>query len=745
VGESHHEQTGNYMPSVFSKRFLYRKDILDPREMNQDFQPFSELVSGNIDCDNINANSFATVPLATGTSCVPYYSEIICHPRFTVVPSDTYNGAGNPNFLKFSDSDDQTLTPVPTGEGYNVHDSYQGFIKENLQIIPIGSSWVPLAGGRDDIPRGTVHGRELEFGRSVDFTIKTEQTTGESKLWINAFVQYVRNGFGYSCNEDRTHLDTSNIDATKYDEYPAKRPFDIFYVPGAKEEAYHPERCGLHHLSQGFSPADVQFAIRLNGQILEETITGKRIEHERSSLGMRHQRTRELQDNADTSDHIFSTNPGIFKLPGPAQKRIKATALGPEVYGTRLGTVVDAGPGPHTVEVVARRLFSTTKNTNMPFDVVGIHNRQLFVCELPVNRSSQVSFSEAASSLMPSFETEDPLTVTSLGTRRNKIEATYNNLDAFAIREMSLRQEHLRSKVLVVDTHVREYDREVYRGEGGEGTTSTRSSFLHYDHPLLWPAEAATTTTTSDGKGWSYLGGSGDGHSRVTNSYKSSGSGYQEGDRIPITDDSVLVVFADIQHIGLKAHGDAPLRHHHLNMFGAYAIGHRELASTAASGRPGSTDIPGSESERASATWTIDLASRVYVNSWNPIGRSDHYQLKDKGGKSQRVSTDKRVDNARYANQETHISLMFVVADPVRRRDTSGNFWNIGDIGLFFCAQQAVYDPGYPTDYKDRYWDRGGVVIDHAMRSYGSTNTYTIEPPEIFAGRASLSLFHLKR
>ena len=734
------------MPSVFSKRYLYDQDILDPREMNQDFQPFSELAAGNIDCDNIKATSFREVPLAKGTSCLPYYSEIVCHPRFAVVPGDTDTGAQNPNFLNFTDSEVQNLTPVTSGEGYALKSSSQGFIRENLQIIPIGSSWTPLAGGIDKIPRGNVQGQELTAGRSVEFTITTSQTAGESKLWINAFVQYVRNGFGYSCNEDRTHMDTSNIDATRYDDFPAKRPFDIFYVPGAKEEAYHPERCGLHHLSQGFSPADVQFAIRLNGQILEETITGKRIEHERSSLGMRHQRTRELQSNADTSTATFGSNPGVYKLPGPAQKRIKATALGPELYGTRLGTVVSVGSGPHTIEVVARRLFSTTKNTNMPFDVVGIHNRQLFVCELPVSRSVNVSFTEASSSLIESFEPEDRLSNPTMRLKQAKIEDLYSNLDAFAIRQMSLRKEHLGSKVLSIDTRVRDYDAFTYRDEGDDGVTSTRSCFLSIDNPTYWnnltnlnSTGVTTTGTTSDAKGWSYLGGSGDSHSRVTNSYKSSGDLYQEGDRIPITDDSVLVVFADIQHQGIKAHGDAPLRHHHLNMFGAYAIGHREFAGTATSGRPGSTG------SGASVNWRIDLASRVYLNSWNPIGRSDHYQLKDKSGTSNRTATDKRVDNGRHTFQETHVSLMFVIADPVRRRDPDGNFWKIGDIGLFFCAQQGVFDPGRPTEYKDRYWDRGGVVIDHAMRSYGSTNTFTLEAPEISAARATLSFFHLKR
>ena len=46
------------MPIVKRGRDLKDEDILDPSEMNEDLQPYVELLSGNVDAENISGADF---------------------------------------------------------------------------------------------------------------------------------------------------------------------------------------------------------------------------------------------------------------------------------------------------------------------------------------------------------------------------------------------------------------------------------------------------------------------------------------------------------------------------------------------------------------------------------------------------------------------------------------------------------------------------------------------------------------
>ena len=43
------------MPFIFPKRFLRPRDVLDPYEFNQDKEPIQELLDGELDRHNFNA------------------------------------------------------------------------------------------------------------------------------------------------------------------------------------------------------------------------------------------------------------------------------------------------------------------------------------------------------------------------------------------------------------------------------------------------------------------------------------------------------------------------------------------------------------------------------------------------------------------------------------------------------------------------------------------------------------------
>tara|TARA_R110002020_G_scaffold20502_6_gene70165 strand:+ start:4799 stop:6397 length:1599 start_codon:yes stop_codon:yes gene_type:complete len=60
------------MPYIFPKRKLRSEDVLDPSELNEDFIPAVEVVSGKLNAHNIDED--ATLPLETDGSSTPYYT-----------------------------------------------------------------------------------------------------------------------------------------------------------------------------------------------------------------------------------------------------------------------------------------------------------------------------------------------------------------------------------------------------------------------------------------------------------------------------------------------------------------------------------------------------------------------------------------------------------------------------------------------------------------------------------------------
>ena len=59
------------MPHIFPRRFLRTRDILDPREFNDDIQPAQQLIAGNLDRTNFDANSLKTGLRPSPTSDTP--------------------------------------------------------------------------------------------------------------------------------------------------------------------------------------------------------------------------------------------------------------------------------------------------------------------------------------------------------------------------------------------------------------------------------------------------------------------------------------------------------------------------------------------------------------------------------------------------------------------------------------------------------------------------------------------------
>ena len=664
------------MPIVKRGRDLKDEDILDPSEMNEDLQPYVELLSGNVDAENISGADFkSNVTINQDAYYTPYYAQVICHPRFGVLNDKIIDGGvDQPNFVS-------TLA--------NKRPSLGAFFKANVQVIPNASGWVALADGDDKAISGGSVG-------SVDapFSITTGDT-GESNLWVNATVQYVWNGFGFSGDEGSQF---NGAEESVGQEYNAAR---IRFVPSVKDEALRPSRGGCHHLSMGFYSARVQFAIRVDGQVLEQTITGKRSEYETSPLGVKHTTTRSLSGSGANKN-----------LPGPRGFERRAVGVGPEMMSVRLGTMIRVSPGAHKIEVVARRLAPRGQRTAIQRDRIGIHNRQLSVIELPVHDGSSIGLSNVS---VPAFSSEDKL---ALGPRVGAVIDQANNMKRRHLKNGSLRNEHLPSRVL---------ESAIVTINPDDTTNYTTAAFAN-ENSSIWsnddPFEATKIATARSGDvGW-FL---------VTDSAKD----FVVSSTVPVADDSLIIVMADLRlrTINVRTHADSidriPLENRLLDSFAGFAIGY-------------------SESTTNDTTWRIDPASRSYINSFNWVGRNAEFRIGPRsiGPGVMRSLGDFRNFPRSSAEQpnitdtfeNVNVSLMWVIhGDRLREQNTSaGALRDIKRIGVF-CSGAASPSGGANSGphWESEAWQVSELSTDPAP--------YAIDTPKIKWGRGRMSLLHLKR
>lgn len=677
------------MPYVFRGRDLKDKDVLDPTEMNEDIQPYVELLSGNVDAENINATDFkSNIDIRRDAYVKPYYKEVVCHPRFGNIEGGNYDGGvDQPNFADAS---------------AEIEGNANAFFQANVQPLPNAAGWVPLAGGEDKILGGSPE---------TDFKVVTG-ATGETNLWINAFVQYVWNGFGFTGDEDDQFdaaVDMGTYDATKPKAIYGGTP-PVKYQPDHLMEARWPSLGGRNHLSMGFWSARVQLAIRLDGQVLEHTITGKRSEYETSPLGMRHVTTRDLEDSGTEKN-----------LPGPKGFMRRAVGMGPEMAATRLGTVIRVSPGTHTVEVVARRIAPRGQRTAIQRDIIGIHNRQLSVIEMPLNEGTTIGASSAS---VPAFESEDSL---DLAPSVNQVVDQVNNMGRSTIKASSLRNEHLPSNVRSSST------KSINPGDSYNWTTASFPGWLD-DGPGVWGGGTDNVMTSA-------LASARDGEQGWFGVTDSSGNHFTVNNSATVDDDSLIIVMADIRLKTVNtrtksssASGRIPLENRLLDSFAGFALGYSEDTS-------------------GDTSWRIIPSSRAYINSYNWVGRSVHYtnswdtDSSATGDKDKDMRLRPRDDTKQPYAEDTFenfsVSLMWVVhGDRLYEKsmDAFGNpLRDIKRVGMFVSgAASPAGGVGSGPVWQDAAW---------AMDDYfgAPLETYSINPPKIRWGRGRMSLLHLKR
>lgn len=257
-------------------------------------------------------------------------------------------------------------------------------------------------------------------------------TTGNSVLWVNAYAQYLWHGFAYN-------KATGTFEARQQ----------------------HANRCQD-------DPSNIQFAIRVDGNIVVESMTGIDDVAYRPSVPIK-----------PVTQRVTSGG-SLTKLPGPQDIRgEQLTALGPPCLPVRVGALVPVQSGAHTVELVVRRAPLIRANEVSGYkstDKVYVYSRQVNVVDLKSFPVDSVSGAEVSA---PGWDEEDLIDNTSIYVNRvQPVIAGYNDVQEGNLARGALMHYHLPSALLASYTVERTYAagtlfNSVYPGNGVNTVTTT--------------------------------------------------------------------------------------------------------------------------------------------------------------------------------------------------------------------------------------------------------------------------------
>lgn len=387
------------MPYIFPRRRLRDQDVLDPIDLNEDISPSADLYSGRLDEHNFEPTPEFSAELRTDVA---------------VTPDSTYsdpivsNSYYNVYYVK-QHSDPQWGT---AGNYKNPKDPAAVGGPPNAWVLKNVPTWQPVT-----------------FGSNKSGTIKV--FTGNSKLWVVACFQYIWYGF------------------TEF---------------GGHNYSYPPNWDGTttNEGKWGRYPCMVQFALRVDGVIIESTKTGFR---DHTGKVVRPFKMTKEKIPGTTLNTIIgaSGTPVNMNLPGPAQDgEPNCGALSPESHNIRLGSWVNVSSGTHVVEIVARRLDvspymsvvgdgakdedkEADQVSYQPSNRIALNNRQLLVVDYPIlPPASSGSVSVEASA----FNAEDVVSQSSIGANRvDKVRSSFNAIKRGAVDRGAFNYRHLSSKV----------------------------------------------------------------------------------------------------------------------------------------------------------------------------------------------------------------------------------------------------------------------------------------------------------
>lgn len=197
-----------------------------------------------------------------------------------------------------------------------------------------------------------------------------------------------------------------------------------------------------------YYPAQIQYALRVDGVVITESITGRFDKELRSFTPAR---------------VVSPKSGGLVDAVGPYLSRFleKPDAVNIPMYSVRLTATVDVEPGAHQVEVVVRRVPTGRRNSFYPPPPevgnptsgkvylptrhrVAIFNRQLIVVDSPREPVDAALFGEAV--VVDAFDDEDVVSVASLvDEKMQPVADAINSVKTYQVARGALNGDHLGS------------------------------------------------------------------------------------------------------------------------------------------------------------------------------------------------------------------------------------------------------------------------------------------------------------
>ena len=548
------------MPFIFPRRYIRKQDILTPEDFKSDLEPVNDILTTGFDRHNFIGNNLKS-KLEPDTQ---NFSDATADNDKRIVFREAYHSFHYKSVESFYYMDNGKSTPPnyvrhppnfvkPDGKTFRYHEDKTFASDGKPFIIPHTGEWSAV--------------RNADLSEPMKITFESK---GEANLWLCAYLQYIWQGFyehkspwatrdqmayvvdpfrgsrvkgsdiGWDVSYDNKELalkerDVLNVsgpdlswdatanetqtisDAVKTEElyaYPLNEP-------SAKVERSFPNLGGQHHISKGFYPSLVQFALRVDGKIIEETITGKDYSFEESDHGLQIADSTIasfIKDSKDfyskrvaqRSNRVKAYYGAWGEALAPAGQKLprsRAVSCGPEVMPVRIGATVPISAGKHTIEIVARRL-DRKKGEFQYGDFVGVFSRRLYAMEL--HKLSSVSDAVEDDDLVQlppeddyernvSWETEDVIYKSRVRLPRNLLKDACNSIRSPEIKRHSLPNTHLPSKVAYAFTRTlsSNFSRNVNNGLWEPTTESCQS---HARFPGF--NNTAIDTHDADGVGW---------------------------------------------------------------------------------------------------------------------------------------------------------------------------------------------------------------------------------------------------
>ena len=236
-----------------------------------------------------------------------------------------------------------------------------------------------------------------------------------------------------------------------------------------------------------YYPAQIQYALRVDGVVITETITG-RFDNEQAPLTPA--RIVEPRDKEAVTDSGGPPTNGGISGPLLGRFRERPDAINIPMFSVRLTASVDVEPGDHVVELVVRRVPTGRRRSFTPpppsvgeidssvtylpaENRVYVYSRQLAVTDVPVEPVESSPF--GTPSVVASYSDDDVVTKKNLVDQRlQKVADESNDIQSFQVARGAINGDHLQGFSSVIA---------VAQQASFSGTATVESSTNGYAYP----------------------------------------------------------------------------------------------------------------------------------------------------------------------------------------------------------------------------------------------------------------------